>query len=180
MSNIEKMLDALIAREGGYVNDPRDTGGETIWGITAHVARANGYTGAMRLMSREAAKAIYRSQYFIRPGFDRLEKVSAAIAEKLFDAGVNMGPAKASEFLQRALNALNNQARDYPDIKIDSEIGPASIGALKSFLNKRGGDGESVMLKALNCLQGARYIELAEGRAANEGFLFGWLRARIA
>jgi hypothetical protein len=36
------------------------------------------------------------------------------------------------------------------------------------------------MLKALNCLQGERYIRIAEGRAASEDFVFGWLANRIA
>jgi hypothetical protein len=36
-----------------------------------------------------------------------------------------------------------------------------------------------VMLKTLNCLQGARYIELAEHRQKNEEFVFGWIRARV-
>ena len=51
--------------------------------------------------------------------------------------------------------------------------------ALRRLLAVRGAAGEGVLLKALNALQGARYIELAEGRAANESFLFGWLDARV-
>lgn len=177
---IEEVLERLIAKEGGYVNDPRDTGGETIWGITARVARANGYTGPMRSMTRDQAKAIYRKQYWIRPGFSDVALVSQAVAEELFDTGVNMGPGKASEFLQIALNGLNNQARDYADIAEDGDIGPGTLAALRAYLAKRGKEGEAVLLKALNCLQGARYIDLARRRGANESFLFGWLRTRVA
>ncbi|API58490.1 hypothetical protein BSL82_03535 [Tardibacter chloracetimidivorans] len=73
---------------------------------------------------------------------------------------MNMGPKVASVFLQRSLNALNRQGRDYADLTVDGNVGPATCAALKAFITKRGDTGESVVLKALNCLQGARYIEL--------------------
>lgn len=180
MMDIAKLIAELIAREGGYVNDPRDAGGETNFGITERVARANGYTGAMRAMTRTQAAAIYESQYWFRPRFADIEPLYPKVAAELFDTGVNMGTAKASEFLQIALNALNNQARDYGDIREDGAIGPASLAALKAYKAKRGAEGEGVLLKALNCLQGARYIELARMRAANEAFVYGWLRTRVA
>lgn len=180
MNSIEQMLDSLIAREGEYSNDSRDLGQETMFGITARVARANGYTGQMRTLTREQAKAIYRQQYWIGPGFASVATLSPAIAEELFDTGVNMGPGVAAEFLQRALNALNDQGRLYPDIAVDRDIGPATLRSLKAFLDRRGAEGAAVMLKALNCLQGERYVALAEKRQANEAFLFGWLRTRVA
>lgn len=178
--SIDKLIDGVIGREGGYVNDPRDPGGATIWGITERVARANGYTGPMKDMPREAAKNIYFAQYVQKPGFAAVMAESEAVAEELVDTGVNMGPPIAGLMLQKALNGLNNQARDYPDLLEDADFGPASIAALKAYLAKRGKDGEAVLLKALNCLQGARYIEIARGRPASEAFLFGWLRTRVA
>ena len=48
-----------------------------------------------------------------------------------------------------------------------------TIDALRRLLAVRGAAGETVLLRALNSLQGARYIEIAEGRQANEGFVFG-------
>lgn len=177
---IDKLLDDLIAREGGYVNDPRDAGGETNWGVTARVARANGFAGPMRDMTREQAKTIYSKVYWTAPGFDRVAAFSQTVAEELFDTGVNMGPAKASEFLQIALNGLNSNGKDYPDIAEDGDIGSGTIAALVAYIHKRGVEGIVVLLKALNCLQGARYIELARGRAANEAFLYGWLRTRVS
>ena len=52
--------------------------------------------------------------------------------------------------------------------------------ALRAFLGRRGDAGERVLLKALNCLQGARYIDLAQRRSANESFLYGWIANRVA
>lgn len=177
--SIDKLIDGVIGREGGYSNNPNDAGGETMWGITVRIARANGYAGPMRDMPREAAKNIYFSQYVQNPGFAAIMPLSDAIAEELVDTGVNMGPGVAALFLQEALNGLNNQGRDYANIKEDADVGPASIAALKAYLAKRGADGVAVMLKALNCLQGARYIELERKRPANEAFLYGWLRTRV-
>jgi Putative secretion activating protein len=175
----DTLVEGLIGREGGYVNDPKDPGGETIWGITKAVARENGYTGPMRAMTRDQAKAIYRAKYWAKPGLYLIAPLSAAIAEEVFDTGVNMGTGTAGMMLQRALNALNRQGKDYADIKVDGAIGPATTAALKAFLTKRGAKGETVMLKALNCLQGARYIEIAEAREASEAFVFGWLDNRV-
>lgn len=176
---VDAMIETLVGKEGGYSNHPSDTGGETMWGITVAVARANGYTGPMRSMPRDTAKDIYRRKYFVLPGFDRVAEQSAAVAEELFDTGVNMGPSVASTFLQRLLNGLNRQGKDYADIGVDGDIGPATLRALKAYLAKRGKDGEKVLLKGLNALQGARYVALAEGRSANEDFLHGWLLNRL-
>lgn len=176
---IDAMIETLVGKEGGYSNHPSDTGGETMWGITVAVARANGYRGPMRSMPRDTAKDIYRRKYFVLPGFDRVAEQSAAVAEELFDTGVNMGPSVASTFLQRLLNGLNRQGKDYADIGVDGDIGPATLRALKAYLGKRGKDGEKVLLKGLNALQGARYVALAEGRSANEEFLHGWLLNRL-
>jgi lysozyme family protein len=177
--NVDRALETLIGKEGGYSNHPSDTGGETMWGITIAVARANGYQGPMRDMPRETAKAIYRNKYFVLPGFAAVALHSEAIAEELFDTGVNMGPSVASTFLQRLLTALNRGGKDYPDLKPDGDIGPKTLSALKAYLAKRPLDGQKVMLRGLNALQGARYIALAEGRQANEDFLHGWLANRV-
>lgn len=173
------LVDPLIGREGAYANHPDDRGGETMWGITIAVARRYGYTGPMRSMPRDTAAAIYIRRYLVEPGFDQVYSRSPAIAEELFDTGVNMGQAVASTMLQRALNALNRQGRDYPDLKVDGDVGPATLRALDAYLRFRGREGEAVLLKALNVLQGERYIDLAERRPANESFVYGWLRTRV-
>tara|TARA_R110000782_G_scaffold78276_2_gene154948 strand:- start:100286 stop:100828 length:543 start_codon:yes stop_codon:yes gene_type:complete len=179
MTDIEHLLDELIDREGGYVDHPADRGGPTNWGITKAVARENGYAGDMRALPRVRAMRIYRTLYWAKPRFDAVARIAPKIAAELFDTGVNMGPGVASGFLQRALNALNRNARDYPDMKVDREIGPVTLGALGRYMAVRGAKGETVLLKAIEALQGERYIALAEGRPANEAFLYGWMANRI-
>jgi len=180
---MNKAIDLLIAdvidREGGYSNHPADKGGATNFGITEAVARAHGYAGDMRAFPRAEAVEIYRQIYWIRPKFDQVAQRAPAIAGELFDTGVNMGPAVATTFLQRALTALNRSAKDYPDLMPDGRIGTATLNALDNYLAARGKAGEQVLLRALEALQGERYLRLAERRPANEVFLYGWLANRV-
>lgn len=176
---IDRLIDAVIDREGGYSDHPADRGGPTRWGITHAVARDNGYDGDMRHFPRAAAVAIYHRLYWLRPGFDRVADRSATLAAELFDTGVNMGPAVAAGFLQRALNALNRGGGDYADVPVDGRIGAMTLAALDAFLRVRGGAGAAVLLRAIEALQGERYLHLAERRPANESFLYGWLANRI-
>ena len=176
---IDQLIDAVIDREGGYSDHPADRGGATRFGITEAVARANGYAGDMRHFSRVAAVAIYRRIYWTRPQLDQVAARAPALAAELFDTGVNMGPAVAVTFLQRALNALNRGASDYPDVVLDGRIGAQTLAALDRFLLTRRTSGETVLVKAIEALQGERYVALAEQRPANEAFLYGWLANRL-
>ena len=178
--DIGQLVDALIEREGGYVNHPADRGGATNFGITEAVARAHGFGGAMRDLPRREAVAIYRRLYWLRPRFDQVALRSPRLAAELFDSGANMGPAVAATFLQRALTALNRSGKDYPDLVPDGRIGAATLAALDAFMTVRGrSSAETVLMRALEALQGERYLRLAERRPANEAFLYGWLANRI-
>lgn len=175
-----KLIDELIDREGGYVSHPDDRGGPTAFGITEAVARAHGYTGLMRDFKRDMAVAIYTRKYINGPGFDKVLALSPAIGEEMIDTGVNMGASIPGPWLQRVLNALNQQGQAFPDLVVDGQLGPATLSALRSVLSKRGKDGERVIVRALNCLQGARYLEITEARQQNESFFFGWMLNRVA
>ena len=177
--DVDELIDDVIGREGGYSNHPADRGGPTRWGVTEAVARAHGYGGDMRAFPRGEAVAVYRRLYWLRPGLDRVAELAPNLAAELFDTGVNMGPEVAAGFLQRALNALNRGASDYPDIIVDRRIGEATLAALRGFIGRRGAAGETVLLKAIEALQGERYLRLAEQRPANETFLYGWLANRL-
>jgi lysozyme family protein len=180
VADVDALIEALMDREGGYVNNAADKGGPTCFGITEAVARAHGYAGPMRQLPRDEAAAIYRRFYWQRPRFDEVARRSPCVAAELFDTGVNMGPAVAVTFLQRALTALNRGGKDYPDLMPDGRIGPVTLAALDGFFATRGrSSGETDLLRALEALQGERYLRLAERRPANEAFLYGWLANRI-
>ncbi|APG62502.1 hypothetical protein LPB140_06540 [Sphingorhabdus lutea] len=176
---IENLLDKIIKVEGGYIDHPDDKGGPTKYGITEKVARQCGYDGAMRDISIEFAKNIYRKQYWTGPQFHKIYEIAPIISAKLFDIAVNMGNTRSIKFLQRALNALNRQEKDYHDLRIDGQIGPSTLTATSQFIAYRGPQGAKVLVKAINALQGHFYIEISEKRPRNESFTYGWIANRI-
>ena len=179
-TTFDKCIKDVLATEGGYVNDPRDSGGETNFGITVAVARAFGYAAPMRDMTREQAKQIYKARFWDALRLDDVAALSESIAVELFDTSVNQGTQRSGEYLQRALNVLNNGGQLYADITVDGRIGAMTVACLREYLGRRGPRGELVLFRALNALQGAFYIDLAERRAKDEAFVFGWLLNRVA
>jgi lysozyme family protein len=113
--NFDQAFERLIGHEGAYANDPRDPGGETMYGVTKRVAVANGYTGPMRDLTLAQAKAIYKASYWDSVKADQLPE---DVRFDVFDAAANSGVAQASKWLQRAVGV--------PD---DGAIGPKTIAA---------------------------------------------------
>jgi len=171
MSGFDAAFEETVGIEGGYSNDPSDPGGETKYGITKRVARANGYSGSMITLPLQEARRIAKSQYWDVLRLDDIP--SERITAELFDTGYNMGVGIAGKFLQRALNALNRQETDYDDVEVDSVVGPVTIAAARAFLFFRGNDGETVLLRALNGQQICREIELAEDHPVQERYTYG-------
>lgn len=104
-------LELVLKHEGGYVNDPADPGGETIYGISRRhhpEAWANGRP------SKAQASLIYHRDYWVRL---RCDELPAPVAVFLFDTAVNCGNRRAVQMLQRAIS-----------VKDDGAIGPVTIG----------------------------------------------------
>jgi len=173
------IIDAVLENEGAYVNHPDDPGGPTHWGITEKTARDYGYTGEMKILTREEAYTILEKNYWYQPGFDKIYAISPPLAMELCDTGTNMGPAVGIKWLQRWLNAYNQQEQGYSDITVDGNIGPATLTALRAFLKLRGQEGITVLIISLNCSQGQRYLDLAESKTRNESFIYGWMKNRV-
>lgn len=178
MKTIEAIIDEILSVEGGYSNDPADPGGETMYGITAATARQAGYLGPMKDLPLEYARDIYRGRYVTVPRFDQVAAIDPDIGAELVDTGVNMGPHRAAEFLQRWLNAFNYDRR-YPELAVDGRVGPVTLEVLKGFVQWRGAEGRKALLCALNALQGARYLEIAEARPSQRRFVYGWVTKRV-
>ncbi len=173
--NVEHYIDRLLEREGSYSNHPQDSGSETQWGITIAVARASGYTGQMKAIPRETARAIYRQRYWLQPRLDQIDAIHPKLAEKLFDIGVNCGPSIGIRFLQRALNILNGTNK----LAVDGCIGPETLYALKQFKAARNANGLKVLLAMVNAQLSVHYIELAERYPKNQAFIYGWQLNRV-
>jgi lysozyme family protein len=91
------------------------------------------------------------------------------ICVEMFDTGVNMGTGVAAVFLQDSLNITNNNAKLYQDLKVDGKIGHVTVG----LMNKHPRTAD--VLKTLNIMQGARYIEICKRNPKQEKFYRSWL-----
>lgn len=112
--NFDKAFERLIGHEGGYVNDPRDPGGETKFGISKRSYPAEDIKG----LTLERAKAIYRRDFWGVAGCDA---VPDAMKFDLFDMAVNSGPVTAIKTLQRSAS-----------VTPDGLLGPITLQALNS------------------------------------------------
>jgi lysozyme family protein len=181
MKTVDDILNGILEVEGeAYTDDPADNGGPTKWGWTKKALRDMGWFGDVRSLDRQTAFDLYYRRFVTNSGFEPIAALSNKIMAELVDTAVNMGESWAGNFLQTSLNALNNEQKIYPDIVVDGKVGPNTIKVLKKYLDYRGDGGEVVMLRALNCLQGARYLSIAETSPKNERFVYGWLDNRVA
>lgn len=170
------IIGAVLGLEGGYVNNPKDPGGATNHGVTEAVARDHGYTGHMRDLPQEKAVEIYYRDYIDKPGYSWVIERSPALGQKLVDIGVNAGTGRASRWFQTGLNAYNRDGKDYPDLKVDGLLGPATFNAYAALARLRGETKAcELMLKALEAQQGYHYLSLTK----METFTVGWMDHRI-
>lgn len=178
--------------EGGYVNDPADPGKETYKGIArAKHPNWQGWETIDSLLPNKAGmtsreidrvlgqsaqlsediKAFYKAEFWDRLNLSRVR--FQLIANEVYDSAVNLGTHKPATWLQRSLNILNRGGRDWRDLEVDGDIGPATLRALNNC------DVPNILNKALNVMQGAEYIRLAERSERFERFIRGWLDHRV-
>lgn len=148
--NFEQAFDKLIAHEGGYVQDPRDPGGETKFGISKrsypNVDIAN--------LTLGQAKDIYKKDFWDRAQCDILPP---SVAFQLFDTAVNSGIGQAIRFLQRAVGVAD-----------DGVVGALTLNAVRRL------DAETVVAR----FNGHR-LEFMTRLSTWDVFGRGWAR-RIA
>lgn len=170
------IISAILLVEGGYVNDPRDPGGETNRGITKTVAAEHGYTGPMNKLPEEKAREIYYDSYIKSPGFEPMLSTSPAVARKLADSAVNVGVKRPSIWFQSALNALNRGGKDYKDVAVDGKVGQSSIVAYRSLQKVRGSDAACrLVIKLIDAQQAVYYMSLTK----LSDYTVGWVGNRI-
>lgn len=179
----EDIILRVLDIEKGYVNDPKDSGGETNFGITIMVAHQHekmlrrdfGWNGKMIDLTKPMAIHIYEENYWKPLRLDTIIKTSPFLADKLFDISVNIGMRRAGEWLQRALNAFNREQRDYLDVTEDGYVGDRTLEALNGLIRHRGKkDAVDRLIMALIVLQGYHYLEISRKYPKNETFVWGW------
>lgn len=175
-ASVAAILAAVFAFEGGYVNDPRDPGGETNHGITKNVAVAAGYTGAMKDLTQETAANIYVTNYINKPGYGDLITLSPAVGQKVVDAGVNAGTSRSSLWLQNALNSLNRGSKNCPLIAADGKVDSGTVNSYRCLVQTRGKVKScELTLKLLDAQQANHYMSLTN----MPQYTVGWVDHRI-
>lgn len=178
MQTVGQIAEQIVAREGGYVNDPDDPGGATKYGVTIHTMRrlgldltGDGVVGVadVRALTRDQATGIFVRHYFERP---RIAEMPEALQPSLFDMYVNAG-GNAVKILQRLLREMGY------DIAADGVIGPQTIAAAQDAARP-----DPVVLRdAYGVARRNYYFRLADGRVASRkyartraGGKGGWIR----
>ncbi|WP_297616801.1 holin-associated N-acetylmuramidase [uncultured Roseicyclus sp.] len=165
MLSVRSIAEDIIAREGGYVNDPDDPGGPTQFGVTLHTLRALGLdldrdgdidTGDVQLVTRERAIALFVSEYFQRP---RIGLLPAALQPSVFDMYVNAG-SNAVRILQRLLRDMGQ------DLVVDGVIGPRTAHAAHRAL----ADAPDHLVDAYGIARRNYYYQLGDRRPQSRKF----------
>lgn len=150
MKTVDGLIDDIIRREGGYVNNPNDKGGPTNWGITqATLSRWRGksVTAAdVKALTRDEARRIYRKTYYEDAGIDKLPE---ALQAQAFDINVNGGLKPILARLTGYFGATLQEIVDF--------LGPKTA---------------NIMLSAARV---EYYRQITNNRPANKTFLLGWL-----
>ena len=118
--NWEKSLEVILHHEGGYVNHPKDPGGETNMGVTKRVYEDFGGTKDMKELTKEDVEPIYKKNYWDRVKGDDLPE---GLDLMIFDFAVNAGTGRAAKFIQRLVNTT-----------VDGGIGPNTLGKIKEYV----------------------------------------------
>ena len=178
MQTVREIAEQIVAREGGFVNDPDDPGGATKHGVTIHTMRrlgldltGDGRVGVddVRALSRAQATDIFVEHYFVAPGISRLPN---ALQASVFDMYVNAG-GNAAKILQRLLRQMGF------GIAVDGAIGPQTVSAAQDAARP-----DPVALRdAYGVARRNYYFALADARPASRkyartraGDKGGWIR----
>ncbi|WP_296417519.1 holin-associated N-acetylmuramidase [Pseudooctadecabacter sp.] len=165
MYDVEEIAEGIVAREGGYVNDPDDPGGATNHGVTIHTMRRLGLdldrdgdvdAQDVRVLSRTQAVAIFMDHYFDRP---RIAELPAPLHATVFDMYVNAG-TNAVRILQRLLRDMRIE------VSVDGLIGPQTIAATRQGMAA----APDHFVDAYGIARRNYYYSLADGRPASRKY----------
>ncbi len=173
MATFEKAIPRILLHEGGYVNNPNDKGGSTNYGITLGLLQDlhedlnhDGVINVLdvKTMSVEAAKTIYKIQWWDKYGYGSIR--DQTIATKVFDFSVNMGSHRAHMLLQRAINTALGTS-----LTTDGKLGPTTFSTINSITDP---EEQQKVLDAYCNTVWSFYTSLADKNPKLKTFLRGW------
>lgn len=107
-TNYAACLKQVLKYEGGYVNNPKDPGGETNYGVTKATAKAHGYTGSMKTIPMSVVEGVYASGFWNTPYY-KGDTLEPGVDLAVFDFGVNSGPSRAGKYLKTSIGGTSTQ-----------------------------------------------------------------------
>jgi len=159
--NFDDSVDLILKLEGGYVDDPRDSGGETKYGIS----KKSYPDEDIKNLTLQRAKEIYRSDYWNRTA-GRVYDTAPNLATLLFDTAVNMGAGWAAQALQGLVHVAQ-----------DGVIGPMTLAALQSAIDAH---GENWVIVQYAALRMRRYTRLSTWDTFGNGWTIRLLTVLLA
>ncbi len=155
LTKFDDIIEIVLKHEGGYVNDPKDPGGETNFGI----AKRSHPDEDIKNLTKEDAKRIYYQDYWMK---NRVPQLPDELKHIYFDMCVNQGRGRAVKILQQAANAKG------AGLKVDGGMGP------KTFAARNG-----VELQRVRAYRVKYYADLVTRKPDLEKFYFGWYRRAL-
>jgi lysozyme family protein len=152
MADFMKAMDYTFPEN--YADHPNDPGRRMNFWITEQTARAYGYTGDMKNLTREDAVNIYRKGWWDYLQLDDVK--SDTMATEIFYTSVLCGYFVAIDILQKVLNARNIKNKHGNDIKVDGKMSPETIERLNAMSSDE--KSERRLWYYYNILQGAFHI----------------------
>ncbi|NPV80787.1 MAG: hypothetical protein HPY52_11005 [Firmicutes bacterium] len=156
MDRFARIIKTVLRHEGGYVNDPKDPGGETKYGISKR-SYPNLDIGNL---TQEEAIEIYRRDWWERLRLDEIQ--DDAVATKALDTCVNVGARTGIKLLQRALATIGKP------VAVDGILGPQTIKAVNEA-------DSGLLLEAMRVEQKTHYRRLIDRNPKLAVFERGWM-----
>ena len=157
MSKFDEIIEVVLEHEGGYVNDPKDPGGETNYGI----AKRSHPDVDIKNLTKEGAKEIYKEVYWDK---NKVESLPEELWHIYFDMCVNQGKSRAVRIIQRAVNGKGGS------LTVDGGMGPMTIASI----------GKSrVELDRVRAYRVKYYADLVTKKPDLERFYFGWFKRAL-
>lgn len=165
MPTVQEIAKDIVAREGGFVNDPDDPGGATNYGVTIHTMRRLGLdldrdgdvdVRDVTLLTRDHAEAIFIKHYYTRP---RIADLPGPLQASVFDMYVNAG-GNAVKILQRLLRQMGQ------NLSVDGAIGPQTAQAAQTAFHT----APDHLVDAYGIARRNYYFRIADRRPASRKY----------
>lgn len=185
MADFNIAFERTSVSEGGWkADDPNDNGGETYRGVARNyhpnwlgwpmIDARKGDAGFPDVLLghnslNELVEVFYLEEYWAR---SRCEEMPQIIANEVYDNAVLMGVGKSGKILQKSLNVLNRNQKDYPDIDEDGHVGPMTLRVMRICVGTR---GEATLHKVVNLFQASHILAVMMRDPRKEVWAGGWL-----